>query len=584
MGAASSKAYLGDDDYNQSSSAPDIAGAAGPPRSRGPSTNVFDIRLYILNEPCQAATGDPIPCENCQAMLNCFSQVKTEGEERIWVCEFCGCPNKIDIDAGEFPSGEMVTYVLEGAAAGHEEQKTATTVGDETTVIFAVDTSGSMGVTQAVPQGSMNFGRLKVNDGPQKNISRLQCVQLAVDSQIAAMAKDNPGRKVGLVQFSNSVNAIGSSGVRVTVPSDRFTDFEGCLGHLAGQHDRVIDRPVGECAGEITDVMYSLKPNGGTALGPGLLASLSLASEGKPGSKIIVCTDGLANIGLGNVELNRPVDIQAAEEFYERVGTLAQQRGVSVSVISLVSSECRLNFLASVAELTEGNILKVDPMRLSEDFQSILSEKILATEVKATVNLHKALKFKNEAALLNRGSKLVRVIGNASQFSSFTFEYLNKSREELVQEEVDLSKVTQIPFQLVLEYKDLKGAKMMKTVTKVLAVSRDQSEAMEGANVAVIARNMEYQGMNLAQNGQYGELREMQAQYQDLVSQGSEEQRRELMKGAQKWDMLQEAAMEQEVDDQRAGLPQAGEEAKKQKKRAQKDKLSVAIHQLKKAS
>lgn len=583
MGSASSKAYIGDDDY-QSSAAQGASAAPQAPKNRGPSTNVFDIRLYILTEPCQAATGDPIPCENCQALLNCFSQVRMEGEDRVWMCEFCGCPNKLDIEAGEMPTGDMVTYVIEGAAAVQEEEK-RTGDGEENSVIFAIDTSGSMGVTQTVAQGSMNFGRLKLNDGPVKNISRLQCVQLAVESQIAAMAKSSPGRKVALLQFSSAVNAIGGNGVRSTVPNSKFTDFDACIEALTGRHDSILSTPIGDCANEITDLVYSLKPNGGTALGPGLLASLSLAMEGKPGSKIIVCTDGLANVGLGNVEMTRPADIQAAEEFYERVGTLAQQRGVSISVISLVSSECKLNFLASVAELTEGNVLKVDPMRLSEDFESILAEKILATDVKATVILHKALKFKNESNLQNRGSKLVRVLGNASQFSSFTFEYANKTKEELVLEEVDLSAVTQIPFQLVLEYKDLKGAKMLKCVTKVLTVSRDQREAMEGANTDVLARNIEYQCMNLAQNGQYGDLKDMQAQFQEVMAMAprDEAQERKLRQGAQRMEVLQQAAEEQEMDDVRAGLPSEGADAKKQKKRAQKDKLSVAIHQLKKA-
>ena len=573
MGSASSKAFL-DDEYDSVPRAP----GAPPAPSRGPSTNVFDIRLYILSEPCQAATGDPVLCENCQGVLNCFSNVTVEGEDRTWKCEFCGCLNKLDIDSGEIPAAEMVTYVIEGAPPAEEESK-ATDAGDETSVIFAIDTSGSMGVTQVIDAASVNLGRLKLNDGPQKYISRLQCVQLAVESQIAAMAQSNPRRRIGFVQFSNQVNVMGGSGAARNMPSNLFNNFEGCMQYFEGRHDELLNRPVGEISKELADFVYSLKPSGGTSLGPGLLASLSLASEGKSGSKIIVCTDGLANQGLGNVEMTRPVDVQQAEEFYEKVGQLAQQRGVSISVISLVSAECKLNFLASVAELTEGNILKVDPMRLSEDFASILAEKILATDVKATVILHKALKFKNEPTLLNRGSKLVRVIGNASQFSSFTFEYANKTRDELVVEEVDLSTVTQIPFQLVLEYKDL------KCVTRVLSVSRNQQEVMQDANVGVLARNLEYQGMNLAQNGQYGELKEMQEQYQAVFAQGgrSESEQLQLHKAAQKMELLKQAVEEQEESDLRAGVPAEGAESKKQKKRAQKDKLSVAIHQLKKA-
>lgn len=38
---------------------------------------------------------------------------------------------------------------------------------------------------------------------------------------------------------------------------------------------------------------------GSTALGPGLLSSIELASKGDVGSKVILCTDGEANVGLG---------------------------------------------------------------------------------------------------------------------------------------------------------------------------------------------------------------------------------------------------------------------------------------------
>ena len=45
-----------------------------------------------------------------------------------------------------------------------------------------------------------------------------------------------------------------------------------------------------------------LSPAGQTALGPAILTSIGLASKGKPGSMVIICTDGLANTGLGGIE------------------------------------------------------------------------------------------------------------------------------------------------------------------------------------------------------------------------------------------------------------------------------------------
>ena len=38
---------------------------------------------------------------------------------------------------------------------------------------------------------------------------------------------------------------------------------------------------------------------GQTALGPALISAIELASKGSPGSTVTLCTDGLANIGLG---------------------------------------------------------------------------------------------------------------------------------------------------------------------------------------------------------------------------------------------------------------------------------------------
>jgi hypothetical protein len=45
-----------------------------------------------------------------------------------------------------------------------------------------------------------------------------------------------------------------------------------------------------------------LEENGSTALGPAVLTSIGLAGEGAPGSTVIVCTDGLANVGLGALD------------------------------------------------------------------------------------------------------------------------------------------------------------------------------------------------------------------------------------------------------------------------------------------
>ena len=52
----------------------------------------------------------------------------------------------------------------------------------------------------------------------------------------------------------------------------------------------------------LAEKLSRLNEKGQTALGPALLSSVLLASKGKPGSMVIICTDGLANKGLGSID------------------------------------------------------------------------------------------------------------------------------------------------------------------------------------------------------------------------------------------------------------------------------------------
>jgi len=52
----------------------------------------------------------------------------------------------------------------------------------------------------------------------------------------------------------------------------------------------------------LLDYISKMEPNGPTALGPAALISIAMASQGSKGSSVVICTDGLANIGLGALE------------------------------------------------------------------------------------------------------------------------------------------------------------------------------------------------------------------------------------------------------------------------------------------
>jgi len=66
-----------------------------------------------------------------------------------------------------------------------------------------------------------------------------------------------------------------------------------------------------------------LHPGSATALGPALLISVFMASK-VVGSKVVLCTDGCANAGLG--QLRSSIDNSAASEFYRSLGETASSK------------------------------------------------------------------------------------------------------------------------------------------------------------------------------------------------------------------------------------------------------------------
>ena len=60
----------------------------------------------------------------------------------------------------------------------------------------------------------------------------------------------------------------------------------------------------------------AIEETGPTALGPAVLTSVALAAEGAPGSTVVICTDGLANVGLGAFdEIETEAEIAKVKEF-----------------------------------------------------------------------------------------------------------------------------------------------------------------------------------------------------------------------------------------------------------------------------
>ena len=548
---------------------------------RGTDTNVFEIKLYKLAEDSLIATGEPISCKSCSAVLTCFSSVEADEGGKLWKCEYCGYPNKLVLEAGQIPSADQVTYVLDPAP-----EAAAAEGGDSTTCIFSIDTSGSMGTTVPVATPISIKG-----SRPTNRPTRLNCVMAAVEAQITQMIEQSPSRHIGLVEFESSVTVHGDGFVSDPVQVN-LNDFEGLVQSMANKHDYYVGRTVATAKNELMTKVLNLVPKGMTALGPGLVVSVALAVQGKGGSKVIICTDGMANQGIGAIENLGEEGQQRTDKFYEDVGMWAQRSGVSVSVISVSDADCKLSYLSNIANLTEGNVLRVNPATLADDFANVLSERIVATEAKVRVTMHKGLKFKNEVAsdLQLQGSQLVRTIGNVSQYSSFTFEYAIKNEEEMTTSEVDLRGLEQLPFQLVIEYRNLAGQRCVKTFAKILKVSSDREFVEREARADVLHRNWGHQQARRVEQGYYRQMEEVDADYQSMVGRvaRTEEEKAQVEDMERRMRGIVAGTMAQVAIEERMGLHINEEEAdpselRRQRQAMKSDSTTVAQSYFKKA-
>jgi hypothetical protein len=336
-------------------------------------------------------------------------------------------------------------------------------------VVFCIDQSGSMCCSQPVEgkhklKGDRAGGLkdlMKFSDGSDQflstaehnvtYVSRMQCLQAAIDAQITDMANGTADRKLGLVAFNSDVTVIGDgTEVPQVISGDKLLDYDYLIENGAKQGEQRMGKSIKETQKQLAAKLMGLEETGPTALGPAVATSIAMAAQGAPGSQVVICTDGLANIGLGAFdEACTEAEVAKVDAFYTRVGELAKEKGLTINIVTIIGDECNLESLCKLAELTGGNVERVDPTSLTSCFQNSLSQPIIASNVITKVKLHKGLQFRNEDAsnLSESNTLLTKDIGNVTEDTEITFEYTLKKISELAaMEDFDLDVLTSFPF------------------------------------------------------------------------------------------------------------------------------------------
>lgn len=511
-------------------------------------TNVIAVNVGTIADDTAIATGDPVVCGSCQAVLCHLSKVTPAGEGSFnWTCEFCGAVNgDLPLAPEETPAALAhtstaagVDYLLTPGTSVARTPSTGSAAGgddaDCTGVIFVCDTSGSMCISEALPHGTaarVRGGRkpdaVRVSgDAPEQYlpgeargvvyVSRMQALQAAVAAQLDGMKRRKGNKRVGLITFATDVTLHGDcSSSSVTIAGSNLNNEAA----IAAAAARV------PAAGAIKDTfaglekrVWELAEEGSTAAGPALAAAVEIARACGAGSRIVLVTDGMSNVGVGALDGG---DTQARESFYTRTAAAATAAGVAVDVIGFAGANCNMEALGRVCEATGGNLTRVSLSNITDTLTGVTDETLVATNVSIRMLAHMALELRDplaeargvavpvpastpapyvhsrvgvvkaqtlaedvaagSPAVPPRGAAdLTHFIGNVTRDTVHTFEYTQRSTRAGA---AALRSLTHVPFQLQITYTRADGSVCMRVITHAHAITRDASAAAAHLNAS----------------------------------------------------------------------------------------------------
>ncbi|EGG24575.1 type A von Willebrand factor domain-containing protein [Cavenderia fasciculata] len=468
-------------------------------------SNVLYSTMSSLSSNSTIMTGDPFACNGCNVILNRFSNIyKSSGDGASttdWKCEFCSQVNKdIKLASDEIPGKNDVEYILSTPATAAEAKGSR----EESIIVYCIDVSGSMGITSEIPSLQTEWKNLRAKGrggaaaAPSSSssasfISRLECIQTSIPTMLDRLNLQYPNKRVVLVTFSNDVVVHGfkESDDGTTVTGDKLDEYD-TLVEVGKQFSYESLPRVCEGNELLKKRVKALEPIQSTALGPALLVSAAIAGQ-RPFGEIVICTDGMPNMGLGAIE---DMPLAPARAFYERVTAFANKNKTSVSILGISGCEIDLGVIGRVSEDTKGKVTTIHPLEMAREIRKLTQNPVIATDVEMSVILHPHLEF-NKYDSKQGLSRVVREFSNVTNETDLSF--LFQPRAKVGAKDV----LREYPFQVQIKYTKLDGMRCMRVVSASLPSTAKRAVSDKSANVGLLGIAFAQHAAQMATEGDH---------------------------------------------------------------------------------
>ncbi len=502
----------------------------------------------------------PITCKNCGVVLTDPSVIKVSGGQGKYLCEFCGTENAVpkeiierinqkmpEVTPKEEYSALDLCFVLDAIRKdkGKGEEKKPY---EGELLIAAIDISGSMagGKIEAVRQALIqNLRDIKMNS------PKTTFVLLTFESNLTLYLRPDSTLKIPDGDIMHSEELL----------NDKIEDFL--------KKGRTI--AVGEIGDKWVDIVQRLTSMDMTALGPAAVVCLALAKKlPAKEAKIVILSDGLANIGVGRIE-NQPQG--KAKEFYSHLGKDFKARGAVVEVMGVRDenggNNVALDVVGVMTEITGGEMVFMESSEIAKFVSGASRKRFVARNTVIRVYTPPEIEIDGITGTFVEGD-IPKAPGKPISLGS-----LSDDREIYLKfKSKGSAKAKKVPIQIQMEYQDEENRKCVRVIKQEVSAAdtatfTKQFDPTLVSNMVLQEANEAYQKNDVA-----GAKQQVNAYMHTLQAQASApgaappspkmaEAMNLVQDEMEEWDSTEKAMDEQNVADKKSFRASKGQSLKR---------------------